>query len=331
MSPRRFLPVLTVATLVASFGCGYQQSQLLVQVVDADTGNPLAGANVRVDGLVGRANAGGLAHFTVHAGTCLVSASEPGYVPADASVMLDAGQVETQTIGLHAGSVQPTPTPLPLPSADPVPGVSPEPTPHTSPRPSATPATATLVGRVTNPTGTRLKGAYVFVTTTDGLPLGSTTTDGLGQYRLTGLPANQPLDVTAIATGDGPKSRVVTPRGTWELDFTGFYGLSADVPPVIDGNTLATIHGTVEDASGAPLGGVLVQAQAYGTNFAYQDATVTQNGQFSMRVPSNIPLRFSAQKPAYRTMSFIESIPNGGYGLQLAVDFTGARALTPTP
>ncbi|HEY9723387.1 MAG TPA: carboxypeptidase regulatory-like domain-containing protein [Oscillatoriaceae cyanobacterium] len=329
MRLRHLLPAFTIAAVFATFGCGYQQAQLLVRVVDADTGNPLPGANVMADGVIEHTNGNGVAPFTLHDGSCLVTVARSGYVPATASILLDSSQMVTQTIALHTGG--PLPTPTPAPSASPVPGVSPSPTPQPSARPSQAPVTVTVGGRVTNPTGTRLKGAYVFVTTTDGRPLGSAVTDNLGQYSLGGLPAGEPLDVTAIATGDGPKSRVITPTGNWHLDFTGFYGLSPDQPPVIDGNTLATVNGEVDDNSGAPLDGVLIQAQAYGTNFAYQDATVAHDGHFSMRVPTNIPLRFSAQKPQFRTMSFIETIPDGGYGEQMQVDFTQDRALIKTP
>jgi hypothetical protein len=62
----------------------------------------------------------------------------------------------------------------------------------------------------------------------------------------------------------------------------------------------------------------------------FNDVGVARAGRFNLSVPTDEPLRFTASKVGYRSVSFVQTIPAGGFGMNMWVDFTGQRALAMT-
>ncbi|MEM0087640.1 MAG: carboxypeptidase regulatory-like domain-containing protein, partial [Thermofilum sp.] len=86
---------------------------LTVQVVDAETGAPIPGATVTVDGRTGVTDAAGRVSFKLPSGRYVVSASATGYEPA--STIVDVRADTSVTLPLRSAAPPPTPPPTVAP------------------------------------------------------------------------------------------------------------------------------------------------------------------------------------------------------------------------
>ncbi|MEM1928982.1 MAG: carboxypeptidase regulatory-like domain-containing protein [Thermofilaceae archaeon] len=94
---------------------------LTVQVVDAETGAPIPGATVTVDGRTGVTDAAGRVSFKLPSGRYVVSASAAGYAPA--STIVDVRADTSVTLPLRSAAPPPTPPPAVPPTVAPPPAV----------------------------------------------------------------------------------------------------------------------------------------------------------------------------------------------------------------
>lgn len=317
---------LTAAVTIAVYGtagCGLEQTDLRVQVLDAESGNPVVGAQVEVDTLQQRSNVAGMARFNVRTGGAHnLSISHPGFESLDTSVVLYNPGIFVKTISLQPMSHVPV-SPDPSPS----PGTSPQPGPSTSPAPGKTIA---IFGKVTDPAGTRIPKALIYIESEMGVPFGSADTSAQGEYKIAKLPKNQPLRITAIADGYRSRSRVITPNADWRLDFTGVYALNKSAPDSNPEAGMVRVTGQVEDTMGRALDNVILKAEAYNTRHPFKETTIAKKGSYAIVVPAGMPLRFVASKYGHRSVTFVETIaPRTGEVIKL--HFTGQRALDPTP
>lgn len=319
------LPLIGLTAVVAiaaygTLGCGLEQTDLRVQVLDAASGNPVVGAQVEVDYLQERTNVGGMARFLVRPGAHDLSIAHRAYEPLDTSVVLYNPGMAVKTVSLQP--LPPTP-----PTTEPSPGASPQPGPSATPAPGKT---ITVFGRVTDPAGTRIPKASVYIESEWGIPFGTADTSAVGEYKIAKLPRNQALRITAIADGYRARTRVITPSADWRLDFTGVYAL-AKTPPVTQPDAgMARVTGKVEDTQGRALDGVIVKAEAYNTRHPFKETAIARKGHYEIVVPTGLPLRFIASKYGHRSVTFVETIaPRNGEPIKL--HFQGQRALDPTP
>lgn len=308
-------------------GCGLEQSELSVRVLDKRNGAPIPGAAVEVNGYRReRTNILGVARMMLRPGAYDVAVSAPRFVTVDATVTVFAGMASNATVGLDAA---PAPTPGPSPS----PGASPSPAPGASTPPSPKPSPSapaieqvTLYGKVVDPTGARVKGATVYVESDWGVLFGQpATTNTVGEYRLQAkVTKGTSLRVAGMADGYETQVRRVAARGEWRLDFAGGFALK----PIVSNPELPTqvrVVGRLEDTQGRALKWAVVRAEAEGTRYAFKTGTVGFDGQFELTVPTNLPLRFTASAPNHRTVTFVETVKSASPQF----DFTGYRALEP--
>jgi iron complex outermembrane receptor protein len=98
-----------VLLALASPRAAAAQAELAGRVVDAGTGQPIAGASVRISA-IGRAelsHADGVFHFhRIPAGEYVVSAARVGYAPGTATARLAAGRTDSVTIRLAPSAVE---------------------------------------------------------------------------------------------------------------------------------------------------------------------------------------------------------------------------------
>lgn len=320
-----------VVSLVATVGCGIQQTDLALKVVDARTGAPVSGADVNVNGMDAQTPTSGVAHFLLRPDTYDVSVQDDAYLPLSTTVTLGPGAGTARTIPLYPRPVDPnaTPGPAPDPNATPGPGGTPVPLP---PRPSNDPGVA-VFGRVTDPSGARVGGAMVMVANTYGVPLGTATSTAQGEYRLDHVLRGHQLRLTAVADGYDSVTRSFTPSSDWRMDFTGQFALKKHVDPGPDPQHPSTlmVQGTVQDTFGNPLDGVLVHIQAYNVRYPFDRMTIGRHGHYQMAVPTDLPLSFTASKTGYRPTTFQQSVAASTFGEAASVDFTGTRALDLLP
>jgi hypothetical protein len=207
--------------------------------------------------------------------------------------------------------------------------VAPGPKPSPAPSTPASDQTITLFGRITDPTGARLPNVTVYVESDFGVPFGQpATTSAVGEYRLVAkAPKGTTLRVSAMADGYHTCTRYVAATGTWRLDFTGAFALKRvvtepDTPP------FETANGRVEDTMGRPLKWGVVKVESDGVRYPFNATTLVINGHYELTVPTRLPLRFTASAPNHRPVTLTQTV-NGAADRQ--VDFTGYRALDPTP
>lgn len=318
-----------VAIVVAGCGTFGQKTDLIVRVVDARTGQAIAGATVDADYQKARTNGAGQTRFQLTPNSYEVTIAHPAFLSTTTTVMLVAGVTASKTVGLY-----PRPNgvePLPGPSGDP--NGTPTPQPGTSAAPSAQPGEkpVAIFGRVTDETGNRVPNAMVFVESNWGIPLGNARTSAVGEYRVEKLARFQPTRVTVIADGYKSVTRTAAPTSDWRMDFTGAFGLRKDVPVVDPGGPpMVKLVGRVEDTMGRPIDGAIVKAEASGVRYPFNEMAIVRGGRFTMTCPAEIDIRFTATKVAHRPVTFIERLErNSGYDTRL--DFTGPRALDPAP
>lgn len=306
---------------VAAMGCGLDQGDLSVRVLDARTQVAIASARVTVDGYRElTTNGAGFARTALPAGMHAVVIEHDAYTPVEEMIRLQPREQASRTVRLL-----PKAEPSPGPSPSPGPAPSGEPTPAPSGVPSAVPsaeARVELFGRVTDDAGTRLAGAIVFVESPLGLPHGSASTNAQGEYHVRDLPGGQALRVTALADGRRSISRTVKPSGVWRLDFTGAYGLKPPAPPPSEH---VRVVGRVENAAGQALDQAIVRVETYRSRAPWQGTAIAKDGAYELSVPSGAQLRFTATQAGHRPISFLETVR----GAQARVDFTGARSLVP--
>lgn len=323
-SATRGLALVSATMLSAMLGCGLDQADLRLRVLDGRTNVAVAGAHVLVDGhRDARTNGAGFASLPLTPGIHRLAVSHRDYATLEDEVRLQPRETAVRVVRLAPRPAEtPLPSPAPNPSASPVPGASPTPTPH--PTPSAE-ARAELFGRVTDDAGNRLTNVLIFVESPFGLPLGSATTNAHGEYRVGDLPSGRDVRATAILENRRSVSRTVKPVGAWRLDFTGAYGLKPPATPEPGSPAQARVAGLVKDTRGRTLDGAVVRVEASNVRYPFNGTAVTRNGRYELSVPTGLRLRFSAQKEHHRPMSFHLKVEDA----QAQVDFTGPRALEP--
>ncbi len=169
--------------------------------------------------------------------------------------------------------------------------------------PTTTVALGSISGRVLDESSKPVEGAYVSATASSGNGGGTAKTDASGRYRIERV-ASGDYQVWANATGrlveywqnasntsTASMVSVTAPKEKGGIDFT------------LD--MAGTISGTVTDAGGRPLTGIMVVARLTGTNGGW-GATTKLDGTYSM---SYLPLGsyvVSAQMDSKSTSSDIE-------------------------
>ncbi|MEB3328745.1 MAG: carboxypeptidase-like regulatory domain-containing protein [Candidatus Sericytochromatia bacterium] len=309
-------------------GCGSlgPGAELIVRVIDARSGQAVAGAIVEVDWQVLRTTGGGTARVGLRPGTYELTVTHGAFEPSVSGIMLAPGATLARTVGLR-----PRPdggSPSPSPSAPPV--AAPGPSPAASP--SATPG-ATVYGKVTDGRGGRLGGALVLVESTWGLPLAEARTTAVGEFRFPGLPRRQPVKITAIAEGHRAVTRVVRPDGEWRLDFTGVHALTPERPQGAEpgGPPMVKVDALVTNGAGDAVDEAIVRAESEAVRFPFSTTRVARHGHAEFLCPTGIRIRFTASKLGHRPVTFVERLePPSGSG-PFRLDFTGGRALTATP
>jgi Carboxypeptidase regulatory-like domain len=311
-------------------GCGFEQTELQVKVVDAGSGASIPGASVEVGGFRREnTNLLGVARFLVRPGTYDLEVRHPRYTGFSNMVTVFTGMAATATVRL-----EPAPPPTPGPSEPPAPGPTPSPGASTPAGPSPSPSPAvewqnvTLFGRVTDPTGARVPRATVFVESDFGIPFGHGTTNAQGEYRIgMKLPKGKPsVRVAAMADGYHTKIRYAAPTGTWRLDFAGAFCLQPNVPEPQEPPQV-TVTGEVKDTMGRAVKFGMVKAEAEGVRHPYKGYAWVTDGKYALTVPTQLPLRFTASALHHRPVTFVETVK----GTERRFDFTGYRALDPTP
>ena len=330
-APSLYRGCLIAAVVTASglAGCGLEQTELAVRVLDATSGAPIDGASVEVDGFRReRTNRLGVARFMLRSGAYTVDVSAPRYEKITNTVSVFTGmassaevRLERQAAPTPGSSTQPSPTPTPAPGASTAP----------TPKPSASaPAaeTVTLYGKVTDPTGARVKGATIYVESNWGIPFGEpATTNGQGEYKLQAkVPRGTGVRVSAMAEGFVAKSRQVTPKGEWRLDFAGAFALSPDVTEP-DLPAEVRVSGQLEDTTGKALRFAVVKVESEDMRYPFSRKVPAFLGRFELKVPTRLPLRFTASAEGHRTVTFVETVKSSSPRF----DFTGYRALDPKP
>lgn len=310
-----------VVLAAMAVGCGAQQADLTLKVVDGRNGQGLAGATVSVNQVDQATNAQGLAHYALRADSYDVNVSAGGYLPLSTTIVLAGGAPVARTLSLY-------PRPDASPGAgSPAPGSSLPPIPA----PSADPGVA-VFGRVTDASGNRVASAMVMVAGAQyGLPIASAVTNAQGEYRLAHVPRGKALQIVAAADGDDGSKRGFTPTSDWRIDFTGQFALKPH-QDATDHAQVATIQGTLQDTYGATLDGVLVHVESSNVRYPFDRFVIGRKGRYQLAVPTNLPLRFTAAKPGYRPTTFTDSVPaNVGMGDAPSENFTGPRALDLAP
>lgn len=317
----------------ALVGCGLDQATVQIQVVDRLTGGTVPGAAVEIDGYRRMAtNQLGIAQTMLRPGAYGVSVSAPRYASFAGTVSVFSGTTNQVRFALDPA----TPGPSPAPGASPSPGVSPSPgaSAPPGPKPSASPTpaadqTVTLFGKVTDPTGVRLGNATVYVESDFGVPFGQpATTNAVGEYKLVcKVPKGTTVRASAMADNYQTRTRYITPSGTWRMDFSGPFALSAVVADP-DQQPFETVSGRVEDTMGRTLKWGIVKVETDGVRYPFNASTLVLNGRYEITVPTRLPLRFTASAPNHRNVTLTQSV-NGASDRQ--IDFTGYRALDPTP
>src|SRR2546423_535131 len=105
MSLRRVLSILALA-LLAPLASAFAQGGSIIRghIRDAESGTPLAGVQVRVDGTTIGALSGADGSYTIVGappGSRFVSARRVGYAPMRAAVTVGASTSSTQDFSLH--------------------------------------------------------------------------------------------------------------------------------------------------------------------------------------------------------------------------------------
>ncbi len=335
-SPRQFAAPLAAIVVMAgaATGCGTfsQQAELLVRVVDARSGQAIVGATVAADYLSKRTGAGGQVRLLLKPDMYDLTVEHPAFLSMTTTVVIVSGVGAAKTIGLYPrpGGVEP----LPGPGPDPIPSNGPGPSPGPSGAPSTAPEKgAAIFGRVTDESGARIPNAMVFAESGWGIPLGNARTNAHGEYRVEKLSRGQQARVTVIADGYKSVTRAATPAGEWRMDFTGAYALRRDVPPPPDpaGPPTVRVEGRVEDSMGRPLDGAIIKAESENVRYPFSQMAVARGGRFELKCPAEVPIRFTASKVAHRPVTFTERLERPGFGGDVRVEFTGIRALDPTP
>lgn len=320
-----------VLLLGSAAGCGTWafQAELLIRVVDERTGRALPGATVQADYLVRRTGPSGKARFVLRPATYNVMIEHPAFAPMEVSVVLTPNAVAAKTVGLQP---RPRPSlPSPVPSVSASPGASPA-----SPQPSevaSAPADAGAVvfGRVTDEAGNRVSGAYLLLESNWGVPLGEARTNAVGEFKVAQLPKGQSLKLTVLADGFKSVTRHATPVGEWRLDFTGLWSLRKDLPPspVPGGPPVVRVEGVIQDTSGRSLSGAFVRVESDNVRYPLMQVVAAPQGSFELKLPAEIPVRFTATKPGYRPVTFVERLELTTGGGPLRLDFSAGRALAP--
>jgi hypothetical protein len=188
-----------------------------------------------------------------------------------------------------------------------------------------------VFGRVTDETGSRVPGVSLLFESNWGIPLGEARTNGTGEFRVSQLPKGQALKVTAIAPGFKSVTRNVSPTSDWRLDFTGAWALRKDVPPTPSpgGPPIVRVDGIVQDTSGRALEGAFVRVESDNVRYPLQQVVAATKGSFEFKLPAQIPIRFTATKPGYRPVTFVERLELINGAGPVRVDFTEGRALAP--
>ena len=248
------------------------------------------------------------------------------------TVVVVSGVGAAKTIGLY-----PRPNgvePLPGPQPDPVPSGSGAPSPGPSGAPSAAPEKGVAIfGRVTDESGARIPNVMVFAESGWGIPLSHARTNAHGQYRLEKLSRGQPARVTVIADGYKSVTRSATPTVEWRMDFTGAFALRRDMPAPVDpgGPPMVRVEGMVQDTMGRPVDGAIVKVESDNVRLPFNQMAVARGGRYELKCPTEVSLRFTATKVAHRPVAFTERLDRASFSGSARVDFTGLRALDPTP
>jgi len=325
----RFLIAPTATVLLISYaaGCGIavQRGDLVVRVVDARTGQAVRGALVTADYEQYPTNALGQARFTLNANTYDLQIDHPAFLPTTTTAVVVPGPPSIKTVGLYPRPAQPA-SPDPQPSGAPNP--APSGAPSSAPSPGA-PHTALVFGRVTDATGARLANATVFAESSWGIPTGTARTNAVGEYRIDKLVPGQEGRVSVILDGYQSVTRPVSPKGNWRLDFTGIYALKK-VEQANPLQPLVTVTGRVTDTMNRLIDGAIIKAESVATG-EVKAAAVARHGQYTFKVPAKLTLRFTASKLNHRSVNFVEIVEANTGGTPVRVDFTGIRALDPTP
>lgn len=318
--------VAVVVLLGAASGCGTWgfQAELLVRVVDERTGQAVPGAKVQADYLMRRTGPSGQARFVLRPAAYDVVVEHPAFAPMEVSVVLAPNAVAAKTVGLQPRAKPPAPSPTPTASAP----VSPQPSAGAS---APIEVGATVFGRVTDEAGNRLPGAQVLLESNWGIPLGEARTNGTGEFKVSQLPKGQSLKLTAMANGFKSVTRNASPAGDWRLDFTGAWALRPDTPPTPapGGPPIVRVDGVVQDTAGRVVEGAFVRVESDNVRYPLHQMVSAAKGSFEFKLPAQIPIRFTATKPGYRPVTFVERLELITGAGPLRVDFTEGRALAP--
>jgi hypothetical protein len=326
-----FRGTIVTALMAVVVGCGVDQTDLALKIVDARSGQAIAGANVSVNDRQAQTTSQGIVHFTLRPQTYDVTVDEPSHLPLTTTLVVFAGAPSARTIGLYPKPTDPNaPTPAPTGAPDPVvSGAPPVPLP---PRPSADAGVA-VFGRVMDESGGRVPNAVVMTEIGFGTALGTATTNAQGEYRIEHAPRGQQLRVTVAADGFNAVTRTIVPKTDWRVDFSGQFALRSSVTPAPAPNSPVRImlQGKLQDTYGHSLDGVFVHVEAYNVRYPFDKIVVGHNGRYELLVPTELPLRFTASKPGYRSTTFVQSVPASTFGDAAQVDFSGPRALDLAP
>jgi hypothetical protein len=257
-----------------------------------------------------------------------VTVAHANYLPLTKMVTLYPGPAAAFTILVYPRPDGPVdPTPAPGPGETPAPGASTPP----GPKPTNDPGVA-VFGRVVDEKGNRIPGAMVMFQT-GWITVGSASTNAQGEYRVEHLPRGQQLTAVAAADGYDAVNRTLAPQAEWRLDFASAFALKKHVEPAPapGAPTRLVITGKLEDTMGRPLDGVFVRVESANVRYPFNQTVLGRNGKYKLVVPTDLPLRFTASKPNFHTMSFTDTVPASSFGGAAQEDFTGPRALDPAP
>ena len=309
-------------------GCGLEQTDLRVKVVDATTGAPVVGAVVEINGMPrGRTVPPmGLATIKLRPGAYDYEVKHRAFAPQGGTVTLFSGMGASAEVALGRRAAE---SPSPSPSASPGPSPSPGASPTPAPKPTQTPdLSATLFGRVTDPTGARVPRAFIVVESAWGIPHGYGETNAQGEYKFTlaHLPREKAVKVVAMAEGYTSRTRYVEPKGEFRINFTGAFALKpAVLEPALP--ALVKVAGQLKDTTGRDLAFATVKVLSVDERFSFKAETLGKQGRFQLTVPTGMALRFTASSLNHRSVTFTQTINAGS----AQVDFSGYRALDPTP